>query len=509
VKPSATLFELIQSLSAEEKERFLRLSSLQQGDKNYLKLFSHLITRENYNEEEVKKYFENEPFVKHLASEKNQLFHHLLKSLRHQRINTKHSAYAFDKIKDVELLYSRGLKKLAKAKSEELKQLVIQDELFYAHLKLINVEIIYASGNSGSSEQVLQLLNEKESCLNKINTLNVYQRLLAEIEYYFNQNILIHDRSKKHLLDNFLSNPYLKNTSLANSNKSLLIATYCRLICFRLIREDNELGEELDKTLSLFNEYPFLKTEFPKLYIHYFGFRARHLAINASMIKAKLAIDEIRNAKNDACFDTQDLQNTLFTRLAIYDLIYYNYSGNFQKAAEFGAEIEKELLTKKTVLPGHEYTAIQFLIFVSYFALKQYNLALKHLNEVLNTPFEEARQDLYRYAKICNLIVHYELNNSDYLVYNYKSVKRFFQNIDYPFDYETAFLKHFKTIAVSKKQKQNKQDLFKQLLDNLNEIFKDPYQKIASEYFDITAWVLSKINNTNYAAEIKLQRSHQ
>lgn len=509
MKPSTTLFELIQSLSAEEKDRFLRLSSLQQGDKNYLKLFSHLITLENYNEEKVKLYFKNEPFIRHLASEKNQLFHHLLKSLRLQRINNKLSAYAFDKIKEVELLYERGLKALAKKESESLKKLTVEEELLYAELKLLNVEIIYASGEANAEKYLLYLLNEKETCLNKIDALNEYQRLLAEIEYYFNQNILIHDKSKKHRIDNFLSNPYLKDVSRANSTKSLLLATYCRLICFRLIRQHNQVEEELNKTLSLFSRYGFLKKEFPKIYIYYFGFRARHLALNTSLAKAKTAIDEIRNAKNDVCFDTQDLQNTLFTRLAIYDLIYHNYSANFHKASELGVEIEKNLLAKKHVLPGHEYSAIQFLIFVSYFGQKQYGQALKHLNEVLNTPYEESRQDLYRYAKICNLIVHYELNNSDYLLYNYKSVQRFFQNIDYPFEYEMAFLKHFKFIAISKKQKQNKLELFKNLLENLNEIFTDPYQKIASEYFDLTAWVLSKINNSSYVAEIQLQRSNQ
>lgn len=506
MKPSATLFELIQSLNSEERNQFLRSSSLQQGEKNYLKLFSFIAEMDEYNEGVVKLHFENESFIRHLASEKNQLFHHLLKSLRFSRIKNKNSAYAFDKTKDVDLLYSRGLYVLAQIEAEKLKQLIQKEELYFAHLKLLNVQIQYSPATDTGKKQLLQLLAEKEECLHKINNLNIYQRLLAETEYYFNQNILVHDKSKKHLLESVLSNPFLSDLKQANSTKSLLLATYCRLICYRLIWRKEAFDEELHKALKLFKEYPFLKNEFPKIYIYLFRFWARHLAIDANLVKAREVIEQIRELQDEAYFDTQDLQNTLFSRLAVFDLIFYNYSGNFKKGTEFGQSIEKELMIKKAALPGHEYSAIQFLIFVSYFGTRQFSQSLKYLNEVLNTPFEESRQDLYRYAKICNLIVHYELNNFDYLRYNYKSVLRFFSGIPYPFEYELAFLKHFKSIAISKKQKQNKQLLFKALLDQLIGIFKDPYQKIASEYFDLCAWVNSKINNSTYADEISRQR---
>lgn len=506
MKPSATLFELIQSLSKEERNQFLRSSSLQQGEKNYLKLFSFIAEMDDYNEEVVKLHFQNESFIRHLASEKNQLFHHLLRSLRFNRIQNKHSAYAFDKTKDVDLLFSRGLYTLAQREAETLKQLTLKEELFFAHLKLLNVQIQYSQATDADGKQLLQLLSEKEECLHKINNLNVYQRLLAETEYYFNQNILVHDKSKKHLLDSILSNPFLSDLKHANSTKSLLLATYCRLICYRLIWRKEAFEEELHKALKLFEENPFLKNEFPKIYIYLFGFWARYLAIDANLVKAREVIEQIRELRDAEYFDTQDLQNTLFSRLAVFDLIFYNYSGNFKKGAEFGQSIEKELMSKKNVLPGHEYSAIQFLIFVSYFGTGQFNQSLKHLNEVLNTPFEESRQDLYRYAKLCNLIVHYELGNHDYLVYNFKSVQRFFSGIPYPFEYELAFLKHFKGIAISKKQKQNKQLLFKALLEHLDTIFRDPYQNIASEYFDLCAWASSKINNNSYAEEISRQR---
>lgn len=513
MKPSLLLHEIIKSLSPEEKANFLQGSSLQQGEKNYKKLFVYIDSVDEYNEEKAKEYFKNETFAKHLASEKNQLFHHILKSLRQQRIHDKSSAATFEKIKDVQTLYEKNLPKLANKEAERIRYRTTQEELFYSQLDLIELEMQYMGINRYSKQEedakMQALFEEKDLLLKKVKTLNIYQQLLREIEYYFNQNILVHDLSKKHMLESFLSNPYIADLLYANSKKALLLGTFCRLICYRIMRENEVLGREIDNAVELFKTYGFLKEEYPKIYISLNGFLARYLAINANLKKAKVAIDHLRSIKDDKAFATQDLQNTIFTRLTVYDLIYYNYSGQYEKAEELFPEIEDRLEKYKQDYEAHELTTINFLMFVTHFAKKNYNKALKHINEINNSNFDESRQDLYRYAKICNLIVHYELNNVDYLIYSYKSTLRFFRLIDYPFQYETTFLKYFKNIAISKKRATNRKGLFREFRMQLDEIFQDPYQVIASEYFDLIAWVDSKLNDTDYATEIIKARTNQ
>lgn len=509
MKPSNLLHEIVRSLTPEERADFLQHASLQQGEKNYQKLFLYLENIEEYNEEKVKKHFKDETFAKHLASEKNQLLHHLLKSLRNQRITDKKSAYTYEKVKDVQLLYGKGLSKLAEQVADKIREIVIHDELCFSFLDLIEIELeFFTVGTNCKNTQgtkVLKLLEEKEGCLDMIYVKNKYKLLMGEIEYYFNQNILVHDRSKKHLVDSFLSHPYIADLGHANSKKSLLLGTYCRLICFRLAGDNKKLGIEIANALQLFKQHEFLIEEFPKIYIHLWGFHARYLAINADLKQAKAAIEHLRSIKNGKYFNTQDLQNTIFTRLTVYDNMFYNYSGQFDKADELLDEVEAAMEKNRSQYPGHERTTIYFLMFVTNFAKKNYNRALKCINEILNMEFDETRQDLFRLAKICNLVVHYELNNTDYLVYTYKSTVRFFNLIDYPFEYELAFLKHFKGIAISKKRL-DKRQLFIDFKAHLTEIFKDPYQIIASEYFDLAAWTDSKINDTEYADEIRKLR---
>lgn len=513
MKPSLILHEIVRSLSNEEKSNFLQAASLQQGEKNYMKLFSYLDSVEVYDEEDAKEFFKNETFAKHLASEKNQLFHHILKSLRQKRIQDNSSAAAFEKTKDVFLLYKKSLPSLAAREAERIRYKCQREELFYALLDLIETEIHFISEHNYSKEEkhkrLSELLNEKEEHLQNISVLNKYLQLKGEIEYYFNQNILVHDQSKKHLLESFLNNPYIADLKHANSKKALLLATYCRLICYRLVRDHDKLGVEVKKAIELFKTHAHLINEYPKLYIHLYGFYARYRAISGDLKGAKTAIDHIHSIKDDRSFSTQDLQNTIFTRLAVYDLTFYNYSGQFEKADDMLPYIEQKMMEPTSHYPAHELTTINFLMFVTNYSKKNYNKALKAINDILNSDFDESRQDLYRFAKICNLIVHYELNNTEFLNYSFKSTQRFFKMIDYPFEYEISFLKHFKNIAISKKRPENKKSYFIEFRAHLEEIFKDPYQMIASEYFDLIAWVDSKINETDYAQEIIKLRTNQ
>ena len=73
MKPSNLLFDIIKSLNSEEIKYFQKSTSLQQGEKNYIKLFNYIHSLAEYDEDAVKEKFKNETFIKHLPSEKNQL----------------------------------------------------------------------------------------------------------------------------------------------------------------------------------------------------------------------------------------------------------------------------------------------------------------------------------------------------------------------------------------------------------------------------------------------------
>jgi sulfur relay (sulfurtransferase) DsrC/TusE family protein len=109
MKPSSELFDLIRTLTKSEKRFFKLQSSLQSGDKNYVRLFDLIEKMEAYDEDLVKKTFKGEKFIKHLPSEKNHLYKLILKSLRSYYSETSIASSLKQEIKNVEILYNKGL----------------------------------------------------------------------------------------------------------------------------------------------------------------------------------------------------------------------------------------------------------------------------------------------------------------------------------------------------------------------------------------------------------------
>jgi hypothetical protein len=61
MKPSTELHDLIKSLTKSEKRFFKLHSSLQSGDKNYLRIFDAIDKQKVYDEDAIKKYSRRRP----------------------------------------------------------------------------------------------------------------------------------------------------------------------------------------------------------------------------------------------------------------------------------------------------------------------------------------------------------------------------------------------------------------------------------------------------------------
>src|SRR4051812_38654847 len=125
MKTSEDLHLLIRSMNMSEKRHFKIHSSRHViGEtNNYLHLFDAIAGQEDYDEEKIKRSFEGKTFIKHLPSEKNYLYNHILESLnsfgKEKTFLARHSNFLIS----IEILFNRGLfhqclKLIRKAKVE-------------------------------------------------------------------------------------------------------------------------------------------------------------------------------------------------------------------------------------------------------------------------------------------------------------------------------------------------------------------------------------------------------
>jgi hypothetical protein len=132
-----------------------------------------------------------------------------------------------------------------------------------------------------------------------------------------------------------------------------------------------------------------------------------------------------------------------------------------------------------------------------YFGAGQHSKALQWLNRVINDNENDLRQDLYGYARLFNIVVHYELGNSDLLEYTIKSTSRYLQKRMRDFEVEKLILEQFKKLIRIRTAVERKEQ-FIDFRKKLNELAKHEDGNALLRYFDFNAWIVSKLEQAPF-----------
>lgn len=512
MKPTNQLFDLIKSLTPEEEKKFKLNSSLQQGDKNYIKLYNYIQKQDTYDEENVKQHFKNEIFVQHFASEKNQLLHHILKSMRQHRQETSASARIDEEIKNIQLLFNKSLYRQSRKQLSLIKKMAYDYELFYSLLEIVELEkvLIDMEAHFGdiNYKTIDELIDEENSIFQKIENYAAYEVHLAKLNTLSSRLMIA--RSKEDVNE---INTLIKETKRISekegflSNKAKIIFLFTIGLGHRLLNEMDEVNEVFSELIIEAENKPQIISEMPNYYIMAHGYLVRYCAIKKQYNDGFKVIDKLKSLSLNEMFKATDLQILIFTQSYITEMILYAYIGQHDKAKNIIPYVIKGLDKYETKINNEELVRIYHTISMVYFGVGEYNKALHWLNRIINTNYEDLRQDTIRISKLINLIIHFELGNDDLLSYIYKSSVRFFNQQEKQYRFESVFLDYFKKIALSKRDSKQK-ETYVRFKEELQKVFKDKYEKNALEFFNFYAWLDSKIHNISFAEAIKIRKQN-
>jgi hypothetical protein len=509
MKPSNLLFDIVKSLTPEEEGYFLQFSSLQQGEKNYLKIYSHLAKQKEYDEEKVKQHFSKEPFVKHFPSEKNQLLHHILRSLRSHRHHNNVEAYINEQVKNIQILYNKSLYRLARRELNKIKILAYKHELFYSILEIIDLEkvVIDIEVRFDESDMIMtdELMKEKENVLDKISDLRYFEDILNDFFVQYNKYSFVRNKEDRERVEATLKSKELYSAKAHSSKKALLASHLCRTFGLRLLHRNNELIGAATDTIRLFEHEESIIAERPLFYIMCYSFLGRAYALDHQYNACFNCLDKIRSLQLSPIFKPTALQIAIFSRSAINDSMFYLYTGQFEKHQKLVPYILGGLNKHDLKIPNEERCTLYYILFMSYFGVDNYSGALVWLNKILNAPEKENRPDLYRICRLANLVLHFELKNFSLLNYLFKANQRYYDSGKDIYPFEKIFMKYFRKIALSTK-KTDHSDGYKKMRAELSEAFQDPYQRFALEYFDFESWLDSKLHNLTFREAIQSGR---
>lgn len=510
MKPSTELFQLIKSLSKSEKRYFKLTSSLQSGEKNYMKLFDAIEVQHEYDEEEIKNKFKGETFIKHLPSEKNHLYSLILKSLRGFYADKSAAAILQEQLRNIELLFDKALYKECSKLIRKSKKMAYDYEKYYFLLDIIDwektmIEEEYLRGKF--DKDLNQLLKEETECIEKLRNLAEYQMLYSKINYVFRKGGYARNDEEQKIVSEIANYHLIKGKNTALSTKAATACYYIKGLCASTERNLEESYVNFKKVTKIMEENPLIMKELPKRYVKALNNLIFAYIDYERWDECYATIEKMRGLTKKKGFESIDVQLKIFTSSRNAELLACIKNADYSTATKkVVPAILQELEEYDGKVNSEEVMLFYYNISSAYFGVGDYKNALKYMNIVLNDSESGLREDVYCFARLVNLIIHYELGNYDLLDYTIKSTKRFVTKSNKNYQFETAFLKDFKKLLRVKNTLGNK-ELFINFKESLQKVLEDPYEQAATEYFGFINWLDSKIEGKTYAQMVKQHKA--
>ena len=503
--PSDDLFQLIKSLTRQEKRYFKVFATRHViGKENkYILLFDEVDKQKKYDESAIRWRFSNEPFAKQLHVVKNYLYDLILRSLRNF-----HSADANDNfndiLRDAQILYDKGLHKQSKRNLERARKTAYHNERFLQLLEIRQWEHTLMHQNNEverlekyASHDVfkeLELLDRYRNLLlfqllNDRMYIQYWRVGIARTATEKDQMARLFDEPLYRSHDNtqsFLAKYYYFNAlftfQFCSGNPAESHATMRELV--RIIEEsDPGIRTHTFRYISALNNLYAVQKEL-------------HLREAAFETLSKLRQVKVKSPTNKA---------ELFMRSYILELDLYASTGDFNAGIKRIADIATDFKRYIGIVSKQDRLSAYYNFSYICFGAGNFDEALTWNNLLLNDSDLSTREDIHCFARILNLIIHYELGNNQLLEYIAKSTYRFLQKRKRLFKVETVILNFIKRYPNWANREQIAKG-FHELHTELEQLSHDNYERHAFEYFDFLTWLESKMQRKDFG-KLKFEKA--
>ena len=503
------IISLIQSLSKSEKRYFkLFVDKNTKGESNHYKKLFDLIERAGTAEKKViQNLYRDDNFMR----SQYRVYKHLTYKMILKSLTAYHSEKSIDdqiqeSIRQAKVLFDKNLYTQAAKMLEKVKYIASKHEK-YPHLleiirwqkKIIVSSLIYGMT---TEKDIIQLIEEEESSIHKIENISKYWKQNMLIYMVFRTKGVAREQEDIERYNLKINVPVLKNEELALSYQAKLNFHFAYATYYGSTNKLKEAYTSSKKILDLMESHLNQIEEDPKQYcvalynlLYYIKYLKKYEEFFTTIPKLK-AMSK-RFPEIDENIRSVILSNAYNLEFGIYIDI-----GQFEKAATILAEMEA-LLQNKTNSDAMFELVFNVNRALLYFGNKDYQKAIFCNNLILNKKKEDLREDQYSYAKIFQLILHFEKGNSELLPYLVKSCYRYLLQKNKLHKIENTFLLFIRTKAFHISTKKDQIEAFKALREELIIASEDSIGARFLEFFDIISWLESKIKNRSFESILR------
>ncbi len=497
MKPSENIFELIKSLSGKEIEYILKTSDQHKksGSNNYMMLFHEILSQPVYNEKEISKKLGYEKDLNNFAFTKNYLSHFILNRL--EEISRLPQVILRRKINFASLSLNKKYEPFLHETIKEAEKETFKLQLFDSSLSVAELQLKINKNDKETISRIKKMLLAKKSFLN-------YRKLFALVRLKHHQSSFIRDILKTPEFKHVYEEELLEPDADYNFNHKIFFFLAKGIVYYATKDYDN--GTRIrNELIKLWEKYPhMIQVRFAAYYNTYYN-KALVLSNLGQFGEAVNAIHFLQNKMEEIN------RGTLFQKYMLYNLLIdvYNSCGYFEKSMK----VIDEYTRFRQGLPHSEntmYSDQQFYFYLAkvYYGTGNLKEASKHLNHIINNELEY-NSDITCMAYVLSLVIYFEGGKTDVLEYRLNHARRQLEKRNCMMGSLQLLTNFFKNYIHKQPESNELKQLFIKLKEGIdNNIRTDTVQQNLLSYFDIAAWVTSKVDKCSLADVLKKQSGY-
>jgi len=501
MKPSDDLFELIKSLTKSEKRYFKIITTKKDSasqKNNYLKLFDEIEKQKIYDEKKIVAKFSDSSFVKHLPSEKNYLYTLILKSLNLYHFTSSKGASMDELLHFTEILYSKGLYNQSRKVAGKARDVALKEGLYYQMVGLSKLRLALAVQLAVSSEQLKaeeeDIFFNLKSAVSNIANESKYMELKGQFLFLIRrEGELVRKPSEMQKFDLIINNPLMNDEKKALTYESKNIFYFIRSVYHHVIGDFQKAYFFNKKALEFIESHPEKITQQSD-----YTAKINNICETCLRIKKydefRMYLDKLQDTPAASTLD----KSRKFYRYYELLLRMYVQTGEFNKGISLAPEIQEGMKLYEKHIHKSRVISLHYHFAYAYFGSGDHKNALVWINKILNDKTTDLRKDLLCFARILNFFIHFELHNNLLFEHILKSTRHFLYTKEKIYKLESIVLDLLRKLPKLTNESKTF-DLLNDFKEELSHLQKDPFERLAFEYFDLLSWVESKLEGKKFS----------
>lgn len=479
------------------------MSEADERDKKFIRLFEFIETQKEFNEEKI---LNDEPAFdpSQFSNLKANLYTKLLRSLRNYSIHSIAGIEIRELIDEAQILFNKSLYQQCSQRLKKASKLAEKTDSLELQLEILRWKkrVLTQTVDWENQSYVEEVVNEVQRVNTRINNINTFTNLQAQLQSHYRKTGYIQNEKELKNIDAITDKlAEINEEDFSISEKISLYHVYIDYYAF--VQDFEKARSYAEKWVDIFRINPKLIR--PKLETYIQGLNYLLIAQNKL-----LQYDEFQETKKELR-NLNKLPTTYYNENIRLKLLKYTFvhefnslflRGDFDRGVALIERLASGLEGFINQLDSHSRVILFYKTACLYFGNGDYKKTIFWLNKILVSKEVDLREDIHGFARILNLISHYELGNTELIGHYVRATYRYLLKRENLHQFQKLVLRFLKGLKPQMGPKEVI-ERFRILHLKMLELQKNPFEKRAFVYFDMVSWLESRIEGRTTMEIIK------